>query len=500
MSPDSSSTPAESAPKTRRVIARHLVVGFGSVSIVAIAMCVLLMSLLGQLSGLVTSMQEDEVAISESLALSMAVREQYIHQAHWLIERDDDHLEHSEEWLQRVERGVRVLRPLVPDSAHAQLDGVASDSRTLDELFRVSVRPAAQRGDAAAVSREHHHAQEISQRASAQADALARRVEREMALSHVSATRATNLGLLGGGLCIFLVLALSVGHTLRLRRAVLGPLKVLSSAARRFGAGDFGTRLGQVGEGELHAVAQTFDHMADELEAREERLVASERMAAIGQLAAGVAHEINNPIGIIRGYLKTMGPESTPEAIREELKILDEEAAACQRIAEDLVAFSRAPELRLGTVAMDTLLEETVRRFRESTADEAGRVKVDAEPGEVSADGSRLRQVVLNLLANAAQVSPVDARVDVTGRGTAGGGYVVTVTDRGPGVAVEDRTRVFEPFFSQRAGGTGLGLAVCQGIVQAHGGTILVDDRPGGGAQFRFVIPGAHPPREEAEE
>ena len=495
MSPEQDTVVASSekpAGKARGTIARRLAVGFGSVSVVAIAMCVMLISLIAEVSGLVMDMRGDEAAIKESLTLAMAVREQYMHQAHWLIERDDEHLDHSGEWLDRVERGVRVLRPLVPTAEHQRLDGVATDSRALDDLFRVSIRPAAKRGDMDAVSREHRRAQQVSQRASDRADAIARAVERRMANSHVSATRATRLGLFGGGFCILLVLALSVGHTLRLRQLVLRPLSVLSNAARRFGAGDFETRLGNVGDGELGAVAEAFDRMAEELEAREKRLVASERMAAIGQLAAGVAHEINNPIGIIRGYLKTIGPDSTPEAFQEELAILDEEAAACQRIAEDLVAFSRAPELRCEATAMGQLLEETVRRFRESPDCGSGLVQIDAQAGDAFADAVRIRQVLLNLLINGVQVSGTESEVDVSGRVLPGGGYEVTVSDRGPGVAPKDQTKIFEPFFSKRKGGSGLGLAVCQGIVRAHGGAIHVEERPGGGTTFRFAIPGSH--------
>lgn len=478
--------------KTRGVIARRLAVGFGSVAVVAIAMCAMLISLIAEVSGLITDMRGDEVAIKESLTLAMAVREQYMHQAHWLIERDDEHLERSHRRLKSVERGIRVLRPLLPAPERYRLDAVASDSHALDDHFRDAIRPAARRSDMASVAREHHRAQQISQRASEQADAIARAVEHKMASSHASATRATRLGLLSGGFCILFVLALSVGHTLHLRRVVLKPLKHLSNAAHRYGAGEFGLRLGTIGDGELQVVAQAFDRMAEELDAREKRLVASERMAAIGQLAAGVAHEINNPIGIIRGYLKTMGTDSPPESLQEELTILDEEAAACQRIAEDLVAFSRTPQLRCESTAMGQLLGETVRRFQESPDCQDVRIQVDAEASDAFADSGRIRQVVLNLLINAVQVSAPESEVAIVGRVLESGGYEVTVSDRGSGVAPQDHAKIFEPFFSKRKGGSGLGLAVCQGIVQAHSGTIQVEDRPGGGTTFRFAIPASH--------
>ncbi len=478
--------------KPRNVIARRLVVGFGSVSIVAVAMGALLISLIGQVSSMVSDMRGDEAIIKESLTLALAVREQYMHQAHWLIERDDEHLEHSNESLEHIMRGVDVLRPLLAPSKHNRLDAVASDCQLLEALFRDIIRPAAKRGDMALVAREHHHAQQVSQRAGEHADAIARAGEMKMASSHVLATQATRLGLLGGISCIVLVLALSAWHTVRLRQLVLKPLTVLAQAARRFGTGDFGLRLGTTGDGELQAVAEAFDRMAEELEVRERRVVSSERMAAVGQLAAGVAHEINNPIGIIRGYLKTMGPETTPASFQEELAILDEEAAACQRIAEDLVEFSRTPRLRLESAEMKSLLQETTRRFQESQDCQTAKVRVLAEPGDVFVDTGRIRQVLLNLLINAVQASTPKSEVIVVGRVVDNEGYEVSISDRGSGVAPEDKARVFEPFFGKRKGGSGLGLAVCQGIVRAHGGTIDLENREGGGTTFRFLIP-SHP-------
>ncbi len=472
-----------------RVIAKRLAVGFGLVSLVAVAMCAMLISLIAEVAGLVTSMRKDEAAIRESLTLATSVREQYMHQAHWIIERDDTHIEHYKEWVERVRNGVRVLRPLVPEGEAWRLDHVEENSRALDTLFFESIIPAVKGEDRAQLARHHKKAEGLSQQATKHADVIAKAVERRMASAHVSATKATQLGLLSGGMCVFLVLALSGAFTVRLRRAVLKPLEVLANAARRFGSGNFRSRVGSVGEGELLAVAQAFDRMAEELETREERLIESERMAAIGQLAAGVAHEINNPIQVIRGYLKTMGPDSPPDTLKEELQILDEEATACQRIAEDLVAYARTPDLQYAPLEMDQLLKESVRRFQETSEGSAQRIECSVEPGTVFADGGRLRQVLLNLLLNAAQVSDSESPIHITGTTSKDGGYEIAVSDRGPGISDEDRSKIFEPFFSKRTGGSGLGLAVCQGIIHAHGGTISVEARSKGGSTFRLRIP-----------
>jgi signal transduction histidine kinase len=316
-----------------------------------------------------------------------------------------------------------------------------------------------------------------------------------MVHSHVLATRATHLGLLGGGLGALVIVALSIAFTMHLRRAVLKPLSVLTGAARRFGAGEFGARVGAVGRGELLALSQAFDRMAEELAERERRLVHNERMAAIGHLAAGVAHELNNPIGIIRGYLKTMGAKDDPQTLEEELQILDEEAAQCQRIAEDLLAYARPQVLRLERLRMKAFLDETLKRLGETPDARNARIEVNTEDFELLADPTRLRQVVLNLVLNAVQMSPEGAPVSVSGRAD-GDNYLLEVADRGPGIPVEDQGRIFEPFYTQRKGGSGLGLSVCLGIVRAHGGTITVESREGAGAVFRVSLP-ARPPEAE---
>ncbi len=480
----------QAPPEPKRVIARRLALSFASVSIVSVAMCGMLIAIIGQVAGLVANMQTQETAIRESLVLATAVREQYIHQAHWIIEHDRDHLEHYEEWVERVRRGAGTLKPLLPEGERWRVEQLLDDSNALDDVFRDILVPAVNRGDATAVVRHHKQVDELSQRATQQADYIARTAEHDMAMDHTSATRAARLGLLTGVTCVLLVLGLSVLFTIRLRRAVLEPLQVLAAQARKFGSGDFSSRVGPVGEGELRAVSTAFDTMAEELQAREAQLIETERMAAIGQLAAGVAHEVNNPIQVIRGYLKTMGPDTPPEVLGEELKILDEEAAACQRIAEDLVAFARVPELRRDHTDMERLLRESVNRFGETEEGSKQPIRLTVEPGRTLADGGRLRQVVRNLLVNASSFSESGQPIDVVGRLLATGGYEIAVSDRGPGIAAGDQAKIFEPFFTKRAGGSGLGLSVCIGIARAHGGTIEVENNPGGGATFRVKIPG----------
>ncbi|MBK8009843.1 MAG: HAMP domain-containing protein [Deltaproteobacteria bacterium] len=474
-----------------RFIARQMAFGFGAVSVVAVGMCAMLLSIIYDVSGLVESMRHDETSIRQGLSLATSVRELSIHIAHTVIEADDSHLDHYGDFRDRVRTQIQQLSSRVPAEERVRLEALGEKTQRMHHLLMESALPAAQRGDLEEVRKVHREIEALGEEAAEHADALAHVTTSQMAHAHVLATNSTRLGLLGGGLCAALIVILSIGFTLRLRAAVLKPLLSLTQAARRFGSGNFEERVGRVGRGELAALGDAFDHMADELARREARLVQSERMAAIGQLAAGVAHELNNPIGIIRGYLKTMSPEEDSETLRDELAILDEEAGHCQRIADDLLSYARTGELSIDRVHMAEFLQETTKRFQSGNGSTGTRVEVSAQDVIVEADGARLRQVVLNLLANADQASPPNAVVLLRGQ-LVGAQYQIEVEDTGPGVAREDRAHIFEPFFSKRRGGSGLGLAVCQGIVRAHGGTIDVVEKPAPGTIFRVCLPEKH--------
>lgn len=486
-------SPAVTEPVTAQspVLSRRLAAGFAAVSLVALTMCIVLEVLLGTVENSVGEMQTGERAIREGLALANAVREQYIHQAHMLVDRSDAHMDHYPQWVARVQAGADALRPQLPASEHEHIDAVIRDSRELDELFRAKLLPTIGQPDFENAVRIYHgQIEHLSADAVRHADALARFAEASMAHEHHRAIRASRWGLFAGAAGMLLIVVLSVLYTARLRRSLLSPLSSLVAAADRFGKGEFSTRVGSISEGELQAVADACDHMALELQAREQRLIAAERMAVIGQFAAGVAHELNNPIGVIRGYLKTMKPTQPPEMLAEELQILDEEAAACQRIAEDLLEFARPKALVRVNTRIDDLLDNTAQRFIASGEARGHAVSVDAERVELFVDGGRLRQVVLNLLRNAVQASPDGAAIDVAGKFSSdGASYVLSVSDRGPGVRSEDKQRIFEPFYSKHDGGSGLGLAVCHSIVAAHQAAIVARDRPEGGAVLEVTLP-----------
>ncbi len=469
-------------------IGRQLAIGFALVALISVSMCGMLLVALDDVGTIIERMRSYETSIRGGLSVSTGVREQYIHIAHSLIEGDRSHLPHYSDWVDQLRSDTESLARGESSEVAARLDEVTARSIEMDQVFQSRLLPAAERGELAMARSEHRRVEALSADAAIHADWVASDAERRMTSAHDEARAAVRMGFAMGGSCVLAVLLVAIVYTIRLRAAVLRPLGALGRAADRFGRGDFGHRVDSSGPGELGEVGRAFNRMAEELADRERRLLRGERMAAIGQLAAGIAHEVNNPIGIIRGYLKTMLPDASGET-RGELEILDEEAATCQRLTQDLITFATEPELARCRVDMRTFLVEAGERLAELPEIERHSLDIEAASAPLEVDALRLRQVLANLVRNAAHASDGGTSIIIRGAPRVDGGYLIEIDDEGPGIEPEERQRIFEPFYSGRGGGSGLGLAVCQSIITAHGGSIEVGSGSRGGATFLVELP-----------
>jgi len=224
------------------------------------------------------------------------------------------------------------------------------------------------------------------------------------------------------------------------------------------------------------------------------RLVQSEKLAALGQLAAAVAHEVRSPLAVIRSAAQGLA-ESLPrddEEARRAYSFITAEIDRLGNVVNSLLAFARPLRVEARPVSVHQLFDRALLLAREELDGKALRVRRD-EPAalpEVRADGDLICQVLLGLIANAAAATPSGGEVALAAA-AADGAVEIAVADSGPGVPAELRARIFEPFFTTRPHGTGLGLAVARHIVEAHGGRIEVGERTGGGARFTLRLPAA---------
>ena len=280
---------------------------------------------------------------------------------------------------------------------------------------------------------------------------------------------------------------LAVGVGLYIRRSVARPVARLGAGAARLAGGDLETRIDIDSDDEFGALAAQFNTMTGSLRRNQETLVQAEKLASVGRLAAGVAHELNNPLSVMLGYL-TLHRRNAAGRLAKDLWLVEQEAIRCKEIVRDLLDLSRPPSVvDPSPVDLRELCDEVVNGLRESGQFPAARVCVEGT-GMTAGDRSKLRQVLVNLLKNAAEASGSDGSVRIRVASSASG-VEVAVSDSGPGVAPAARARMFEPFFTTKPSGTGLGLAVSRAIARAHGGDITIGQGDVGGALFALCVP-----------
>jgi len=296
---------------------------------------------------------------------------------------------------------------------------------------------------------------------------------------------------------LFIVIVL-VAIALFVGRGVVNSLKTLEGYTRRIARGDFIDVPVKVADKEIVSLLLAFRRMTNELRARQQRLVQSEKLASLGTLVAGVAHELNNPLSNISTSAQILREElmaGDPELQRELLGQVEDQADRARDIVKSLLEFSRVREIRLEPLFCADLFRETLLLLRGQMP---SHVTVDMEVEEglcISADKQQLQQVFLNLIKNAMDAVGEQGMIWITADKVTRPGkkdmVEIMIEDNGAGIPQEQVKRIFDPFFTTKdvGHGTGLGLFLVHDIVQSHGGSITVDSRLGEGTTLIIWLP-----------
>ncbi len=229
--------------------------------------------------------------------------------------------------------------------------------------------------------------------------------------------------------------------------------------------------------------------------ALEHNNIQEERLESLERLSAGIAHEINNPLGLILGYTQLLLQETEPgDRFHEDLKVVEKHAINCKNIVEDLLRFSRSTETAKTAVNLNDLVNEALSIVRPRFEAESVLIlkNLSPEPIHLKVDPEKVKQAFINILVNAEQAMDgdgtirIETKIDASPRRAA-----VSFEDTGPGIEYDIIHKIFDPFFTTRPTGTGngLGLAVTYGIVRRHDGEILVRSTPGKGSRFTILLP-----------
>ncbi len=324
-----------------------------------------------------------------------------------------------------------------------------------------------------------------------------------------------------------LVMLMGAILSLRWARAVFRPLERMSSTMSAVEAGDADARVGALtSSDEIGQLAQHFDRLLDGLQAKnrelkkladeldikvlertreleqanrylrdaQRQLVMSEKLAAIGELTAGVAHEINNPIAVIQGNLELLREllGGAAEPVEHEIRLIDQQVNRIREIVAKLLQFARPSDFAgyVEPVDVGAVIDDCVVLVRHLT--QRGEIRVvreDRATRPVNINRNELQQVLINLIVNAVQAMGSGGTLTLRSRDWDDRGVVLTVKDSGPGIPSEHLSRIFDPFFTtKKQQGTGLGLSISYALVERYGGTIAVESRRGEGAEFSVFL------------
>ena len=286
------------------------------------------------------------------------------------------------------------------------------------------------------------------------------------------------------------VIAIGVGVAVMwIATRTLRPLRTLAERAKEIARGDYKQRVDAASPDEIGALGREFNAMAAALDEREQRLIRSERLAAVGKIAAQITHEVRNPLSSI-GLNAEMLEEETSGEARKLARAIVKEVDRLTEITEEYLRFARLPRPKLEREDLGEILSSLVAFMRQELDGRGVTVESRVEPSlpPVAADEHQLRQALLNLLRNAVEAMRDGGRLTLAAARVAdddGGRFVeLTIADTGDGIAADHLPKIFDPFFSTKEGGTGLGLALTQQIIVEHGGKIEVRSERGRGTTF----------------
>lgn len=285
-------------------------------------------------------------------------------------------------------------------------------------------------------------------------------------------------------------------------RLLTRPVEQLSKATKIVAKGRFDVQVASTSSDEIGDLAGSFNQMASELDSREKQLksaqaalVQSEKMSAFGQLGAGIAHEIKNPLAGILGLAQlSIRKMDESDALYKNLSIIEKETNRCTAIIQNLLKFARQEKVKFESVDLNRIAEDAMAIVEHQLEMNKVKLQSDFDPSlsRISGNANQIQQVLINLMINAQQAmegSP--GEVSVTTLGGNNGHVEIKVSDTGPGIPEELQAKIFEPFFTTKSvgKGTGLGLSVSYGIVKEHKGEIQLESSPDNGTTFSIVFP-----------
>src|SRR6185295_3009916 len=305
----------------------------------------------------------------------------------------------------------------------------------------------------------------------------------------------------GLGVTAFVAVLLATLLSFAVARTITRPLAAITDVMREVAStGDLTRRTITLGQGRLwrdedaQLLATTFNTLTESVARFQREMSQRERLASLGRLSTVIAHEVRNPLMIIKGSLHALRQKDVDEtAMREAVHDIDEEVERLNRIVNEVLDFARPIKFDVASADINDFCRSSATASQASGAGATVGLDLDPAAGPVTTDAERLRIALVNMLVNARHAtqssvsspqSPVMLRTRVNGHGV-----TISIIDTGPGIEPDHLAHVFDPYFTTKRGGTGLGLPIAKNIIEGLGGTITIDSTPGAGTEIRVDLP-----------
>ena len=447
-----------------------------------------------QMENLFTGIIDKQVAALQAAdALENALMNHKGFVSYYFIDGNPEWLERLGEYREAFKQGLQEVRRLAATESDMEtVDKIESEyGKYIQEKDRVIALYKAGKREAGADLHEkiRPHFFRILQLCKGYKDVHSRRIHVARVRTHTQAKRlrfiaatAISIAALLGALLAFVLVT-----------QILNPLRKL--------AAEEDAKKSARPEDEVKAVSNRVHHLIEdvdqtktELERSQEILLKSEKLAALGRLAAGTAHSIRNPLTSVKMRLFSLGRTlDLPRAQKEDFDVISEEIRHIESIVKNFLEFSRPPKLKMEKMNLSDVVDASLRllshRFKVHDCDL--RLERKERLPDVMVDPGQMQEVFVNLLVNACEAMGVGGRIFISEREDdfgLGRAVIVSVSDSGPGVPRDTQEKLFDPFFSTKEEGTGLGLSIAARIVEEHGGRISVESEEGKGATFTVTL------------
>ena len=416
------------------------------------------------------------------------------YEKNFFLNHDQEHLRHALSYVKDAEEKLsRIMDEHARYTVTQNFDEKMNDIRAYRDALTVVMHDGQTGGSSPPATREQlaasqNQVSELGRKITNDIDQIVREERKKVNLL-LTRSRIGFFGAVTAGLVI------SVITVLFLVVNVNGPLKSIENAIDKIAAGDVAIIPTVTSGDEFESLVERLNNMITELNRRTENMVQIEKLASLGTLTSGVAHELNNPLNNISTSLQILLEEledPDPDYQRDLLSEAEHQVDRARDTVKALLEFSRQTSFSRKPVNMRNLLEKTIRMIKSELPDNV-EVRVDVpEDIDANIDAQRIQQVLINFFINAVHAMPDGGNLDIRGRTESEKGcFFLQISDTGIGIPEENLARIFDPFFTTKevGKGAGLGLSIIHGIIEQHGGHISVESTPDAGTTFTLQLP-----------